>query len=127
MSNISEANDPNIPMGGAVVSRKALFPWGGTADGQGALRVGLLAVSENWLEGCSQLKPGELIYSDYIAVAKKTATELRAEGAEVVIAITHSREPNDLRLTKAVPEIDLLLGAFWLKFCNDHLKYHRRS
>lgn len=111
MSNISEAKDPNIPMGGSLVSRKELVSWGGNAEGKGAFRVGLLAVSENWLDGCSQLKPDELVYSDYIEVAKKMAVDLRADGAEIVIAITHSREPNDLRLTKEVPEIDLLLGA----------------
>lgn len=110
MSNISEAQDPNIPMGGSLVSRRALFSWGGDAGGKGALRVGLLAVSENWLAGCSQLKPGELVYADYIDIAKQVSAQLRAEGAEVVIAVTHSREPNDLQLTKEVPGIDLLLG-----------------
>ena len=36
---------------------------------------------------------------------------LQAEGAEVVIALTHMRLPNDLRLAEGVPGIDLVLGG----------------
>jgi 5'-nucleotidase len=43
--------------------------------------------------------------------ARTTARMLLAQGADIVIAITHSRFANDLVLTEAVPEITILLGG----------------
>ena len=59
----------------------------------------------------SQLKPGELVYTDFIAEARRISAELKADGAEFIIAVTHCREANDLLLTKEVKDIDLLLGT----------------
>ena len=112
MSNISEAEDPRTPMGGSQVHRKQLFSWGGDVNGKGALRIGLFALAEDWLADCSQLKPGELVYTDFISEARRISAELKADGAEFIIAVTHCREANDLRLTKEVKDIDLLLGNF---------------
>jgi 2',3'-cyclic-nucleotide 2'-phosphodiesterase (5'-nucleotidase family) len=36
---------------------------------------------------------------------------LQAEGAEVVIALTHMRVPNDRKLLKEVADIDVVLGG----------------
>jgi 2',3'-cyclic-nucleotide 2'-phosphodiesterase (5'-nucleotidase family) len=36
---------------------------------------------------------------------------LQDRGAEVVLALTHMRLPNDLRLAGAVPGIDVVLGG----------------
>lgn len=118
MTNMTEAAT-GLPMGGRKVARTALFDWGGVhgsiISGESMLptsiKVGILAVSENWLTSCSQLNPGEIIYEDYIQSAKKAAIDLRARGAEIVLAITHNRLENDYKLTEAVPEIDLLLGG----------------
>lgn len=115
------------PMGGSQVSRYALFEWGGefgTAletekPKSRAIKVGLLAVSENWLSQCSQLPPNTLAYEDYIESAKKTAKFLRQNGAEIVLAITHNRLSNDYKLMDAVPEIDLLLGGHDHFYKND--------
>ena len=81
-------------------------------NGKGALRIGLFALAEDWLADCSQLKPGELVYTDFIAEARRISAELKTDGAEFIIAVTHCREANDLRLTKEVKDIDLLLGNF---------------
>ena len=62
------------------------------------------------MRSCSQLPSGVLQYEDYITAARRTARFLRESGAEVVLAITHNRLSNDVALTQAVPEIDLLLG-----------------
>ena len=84
----------------------------GSADHQAKpIKVGLLAVSENWLKSCSQLLPGELEYEDFIESARITAKYLISQGAEVVLAITHSRLQNDYKLMEEVPEITLLLGG----------------
>jgi 2',3'-cyclic-nucleotide 2'-phosphodiesterase (5'-nucleotidase family) len=36
---------------------------------------------------------------------------LQASGAELVIALTHMRVPNDIKLAQAVAEIDAVLGG----------------
>jgi 2',3'-cyclic-nucleotide 2'-phosphodiesterase (5'-nucleotidase family) len=36
---------------------------------------------------------------------------VQASGAEVVVALTHMRVPNDVKLAQAVPEIDAVLGG----------------
>jgi len=116
MTNMSEGGS-GLPLGGDIVDRTALFDWDTSQrmdNGRvvnSVVKVGLLAVSENWLPFCSQLKPGELVYEDYIESARKAARDLKNRGAEVVLAITHNRLDNDYKLTKAVPEIDLLLGG----------------
>lgn len=101
-TNISEKGGG--PVGGATTKRTELI----TVDG---VKVGLLAVSEDWLLGCQQLKAGELVYEDFVASARKAARQLRALGAEVVLCLTHSRLECDQKLAEAVPEIDLLLGG----------------
>lgn len=43
--------------------------------------------------------------------ATSCPARLQAQGAEVVIALTHMRLPNDLRLAQSAPGIDLVLGG----------------
>ncbi len=122
MTNMTEA-DGKTPLGGEFVQKTVLVDWDCSkkvADGtirEAIIKVGLLAVSEDWLKNCSQIKRGELLYEDFIESARNAARDLRARGAEVVLAVTHSRLANDYKLMEAVPEIDLLLGG------HDHF-YH---
>ena len=113
MTNMTEVAT-GLPMGGPRVSKYALFDWGGGVGVTSTIKpmkVGLLAVSEDWLQGCSQLPPNTIAYEDFIESARKMAHFLRKSGADVIIAITHNRLANDYKLTSAVPEIDLLLGG----------------
>ena len=65
-----------------------------------------------WIETLPHLALEELIYTDYVVRGRELAAFLREDqGAHVVIALTHMRDENDLRLAKEVPEIDLLLGG----------------
>ena len=45
----------------------------------------------------------------------------QAQGAEVVLALTHMRLPNDLRLASGVPGLDAVLGG------HDHEPYLMRA
>ena len=47
---------------------------------------------------------------DFAEEGRDLAQGLRADGAEVVIALTHMRWPNDRRLAREVDEIDIVLG-----------------
>jgi 5'-nucleotidase / UDP-sugar diphosphatase len=67
------------------------------------------------------INPGAVTFSDPIETARKMATQLRAEGADVVICLSHCgvREPTsgpitegeDIDLARAVPEIDVIVGG----------------
>ena len=67
------------------------------------------------------INPGAVTFSDPIETARKVAKQLRAEGADVVICLSHCgvREPTtgpitegeDIDLAHAVPEIDVIVGG----------------
>jgi 5'-nucleotidase / UDP-sugar diphosphatase len=67
------------------------------------------------------INPGALTFPDPIETARRVATQLRAEGADVVICMSHGgvREPqdgpitegDDVNLARAVPEIDVIVGG----------------
>lgn len=64
--------------------------------------------------------PPNLIYKSASETANKLVPDLRAQGAQIVIALTHAREPSDLKLAeKTAPGlIDLILGG------HDHFYAH---
>lgn len=67
----------------------------------------------------NSLPPG-LIYKSASQTAIELVPELRKQGADIVIALTHQREPNDIKLANSIPEglIDLILGG------HDHFYAH---
>ncbi|CAN8101747.1 unnamed protein product [Discula destructiva] len=83
------------------------------------LKVGLIGLGEReWLETINTLPPN-LVYKSASQTARELVPQLRAAGADVVIALTHMREPNDLKLAEQVgDQIDLILGG------HDHFYSH---
>ena len=74
--------------------------------------VGFMGMCEDWLSMCSKLKIGhDCEYLDIFETAMRLEKELRERGAEVVIAITHSRNDVDCELADRVPGLDLILGG----------------
>ena len=57
--------------------------------------------------------PPNLIYKSASETAAKLVPSLRAAGAEIVIALTHQRDPNDIKLAEKTPAglIDIILGG----------------
>ena len=53
----------------------------------------------------------EIEYEDFVVCARRLVAELKGDGAEIVIALTHMRVPNDRKLAEEVPELDLILGG----------------
>ena len=68
-------------------------------------------IEEEWMETLSTLDPEDLEYKDFVTEGRRLAKELRAQGVDYVIALTHMRWPNDTRLAEDVEEIDLILGG----------------
>ncbi|EGO58562.1 hypothetical protein NEUTE1DRAFT_128227 [Neurospora tetrasperma FGSC 2508] len=101
----------NVPIGNA--GRTHMIT---TANG---LKIGLLGLGEReWLETINALPPN-LIYRSATEVAKELVPELRAQGADLIVALTHMREPNDHKLARQMDgEIDIILGG------HDHFYAH---
>lgn len=77
------------------------------------IKVGLIGLAEEeWLATVNALPPN-LVFKSQLETVKKHAPSLRAQGAEMVIALCHQREVNDNRLATDVPPgmIDIILGG----------------
>ncbi|KAL9587461.1 MAG: hypothetical protein Q9203_003516 [Teloschistes exilis] len=85
------------------------------------IKIGLIGLAEReWLDTINALPPN-LIYQSASETAKKLIPPLRAEGADIVIALTHAREPSDVKLAEKTPPrlIDIILGG------HDHFYAHQ--
>lgn len=84
------------------------------------LKIGFIGLAEReWLATVNALPPN-LIYKSASATARELVPQLRRDGADIVIAITHQREPNDNKLASNMPEelVDIILGG------HDHFYLH---
>ncbi|KAF7727302.1 hypothetical protein EC973_007818 [Apophysomyces ossiformis] len=90
------------------------------------LRLGIIGlVEKEWIDTIPSFPP-ELVYHDFVEVAKDLSKTLRdPEGphkVDLVIALTHMRVPNDVKLAKnCLDEVDLVLGG------HDHFYYVSQS
>ncbi|KAK6503666.1 hypothetical protein TWF481_008669 [Arthrobotrys musiformis] len=81
-----------------------------TTDG---IKIGVIGlVEEEWIATVNSIPPN-VVWRDAATVAKELVPKLREEGAEMVICVSHAREPNDIKLAKELPEglIDIILGG----------------
>jgi 5'-nucleotidase len=68
-------------------------------------------VEEEWLVTLATVDPSEVIFHDYVELGTKLSKQLRDQGADFVIALTHMRLHNDTRLAELSSGIDLILGG----------------
>ncbi|EFJ51913.1 hypothetical protein VOLCADRAFT_103101 [Volvox carteri f. nagariensis] len=102
MANVMEAGT-DAPYGGA--DKVWLRDWNG-------IKVGIVGlVEEEWLETLGAVNVEEMEYRDFFKVGRQLASELKAQGAELLIAVTHMREVNDRRLAAELPEFHIVLGG----------------
>mmetsp|Transcript_12246 Transcript_12246/g.22156 ORF Transcript_12246/g.22156 Transcript_12246/m.22156 type:complete len:559 (+) Transcript_12246:50-1726(+) len=83
-----------------------VFEWG-------SFKIGLMGLAESeWISTLASIEPEELEYEDFVDCARRLEPQLRADGADFVIALTHMRVPNDLRLAEEYGDhLDLILGG----------------
>lgn len=75
-------------------------------------KLGIIGlVEEEWMATLSAVDPEDLEYTDFVSEGRRLAQQLREKGVDYVIALTHMRWPNDIRLAENVEEIDLILGG----------------
>jgi 5'-nucleotidase len=101
----------NVPLGNAKRTHMLT-----TSNG---IKVGLIGLGEReWLDTINSLPPN-LIYKSASETAKELVPKMRDEGAEIVICLSHMREPNDNKLAeKTEGLIDIVLGG------HDHFYAH---
>ncbi|KAK7114887.1 mannosylglucosyl-3-phosphoglycerate phosphatase-like [Littorina saxatilis] len=76
------------------------------------VKIGLIGiVEEEWIETLSTVDSEDITFFDFVDEGKRLADLLRQQGADLVIALTHMRWPNDEMLINNVPEIDIVLGG----------------
>lgn len=83
------------------------------------IKIGIIGLGEReWLDTINSLPPN-LIYQSATATAKELVPQLREQGAELVVCLSHMREPNDNKLAKQTEGlIDIILGG------HDHYYSH---
>lgn len=86
------------------------------------LKIGIIGLGEReWLETINSLPP-DLIYKSASETAKELIPQLRADGADLIVALTHMREPNDNKLAEQVgDQIDLILGGHDHFYAHSHI------
>merc|ERR1719336_1371946 len=107
ISNVID-NESGQPLGGGKVYH--------TMDWEGR-KLGIIGLVEReWLDTVSTIDKEHIDYTDYVDAAAMLADELKRKGCEYIIAITHMRTDNDVRLAEKVPEIGLILGGHSLVY-----------
>ena len=73
-------------------------------------QIGL--VEKEWLDTLAAINPNEVIYTDFVESANTLAADLKDnQNCDIVIALTHMRQPNDIKLAENSPRVDLILGG----------------
>ncbi|XP_071447888.1 mannosylglucosyl-3-phosphoglycerate phosphatase isoform X1 [Hetaerina americana] len=102
MSNVID-NETGRPLADGKITH--VVTWAGK-------RIGLMGlVEQEWLETLATINPEEVTFIDFVEAGKKLGAQLKKEGCDYVIALTHMRTPNDRKLAENVDEIDLILGG----------------
>lgn len=101
----------NVPLGHAKATH--------IITSTNGIKIGIVGLGEReWLDTINSLPP-TVDYKSASATAKKIVPQLRAEGCEIIIALTHMREPNDNKLAENTDGlIDIILGG------HDHYYNH---
>ncbi|XP_061724374.1 snake venom 5'-nucleotidase isoform X2 [Cydia pomonella] len=102
MSNVID-NETGRPLGDGRITHALL------CNGH---KIGLIGlVEQEWLETLATINPEEVTFIDFLQAGAKLSEQLKQEGCEYVIALTHMRTPNDIKLAEGNTEIDLILGG----------------
>jgi 5'-nucleotidase len=77
------------------------------------IKIGVIGLAEReWLDTINSLPDG-IIYKSASATAKELIPGLKEQGAEIIVCVSHQREPNDNKLAENTVGdlIDIILGG----------------
>ena len=81
-------------------------------------KIGIIGICENWIETLPINPENGILYIDMIHECRKYVKQLKYnENCDIIIVLTHSRLPNDIKLIKSIKDVDIVLGG------HDHM-YH---
>ena len=91
-----------------------------TITSSNGIKIGLVGLGEReWLDTVNALPPN-IVYKSATEAAKQHIEELRKAGAEMIVILSHAREPNDIKLAENLGgDADLILGG------HDHYFSHQ--
>lgn len=89
---------------------------------RGGLTLGILGLAGlDWVSTLATLSSDRVHATDYVAAANNLcATDGNLQDVDAVVALTHMRQPDDLRLARDAERVDLLLGG------HDHIMWKRK-
>lgn len=90
-------------------------------EASNGIKIGFMGLAEReWAEKGNSL-PQNLQYHEMIDTAEKVGPELRKRGADIVIAMTHARQPRDFAFSEGLSEgcVDMILAG------HDHWWEHK--
>jgi len=95
-------------------------------------KIGIMGLVEwEWMATLATISEDEVIYEDFVVAADRLAKVMRNEGATFIIALTHMRVPNDEKLARECPAVDLICGGhdhhYDCKPVGDHETYVLKS
>jgi 2',3'-cyclic-nucleotide 2'-phosphodiesterase (5'-nucleotidase family) len=67
-------------------------------------------VEDEWLTTLA-VDTSHFQYKDFSSEATRLAAELRADGADIIVVLSHMRQPNDQILAQTAKGIDIILGG----------------
>lgn len=78
----------------------------------------------DWVSTLNEVAPDNLKCTGFVETANDLSAQLRsADHCDVVIALTHMRQPDDLVLAEQAEDIDVVLGGhdhiMWKKYLNN--------
>lgn len=87
------------------------------------IKIGVIGLAEReWLDTINSLPP-DIIYKSASATAKELIPGLKEQGAEIIVCVSHQREPNDNKLAEKTGGdlIDIILGGHDHYYAYSHI------
>lgn len=76
------------------------------------VKVGIIGLITNLVSKGADSKNTEgLIFEDVIVNARRNVDEMKKKGADLIIALSHQNDQNDINLAETVPGIDIIVGG----------------
>lgn len=80
---------------------------------RGKFKIGVIGLAEpDWVATLAAFDEEDIVYEDMVQSANKWSRKLREEhGCNFIIALTHLRIENDIKVAKESKGVDLFLGG----------------
>ena len=100
-----EEKEGKIPLGHC----ERTYIW----EASNGVKIGFMGLAEREWAGKGNSLPQNLEYHEMLDTAKKVGPELREQGADMVVAMTHCRQPRDMAFGEALPEgcVDMIFAG----------------